>query len=90
MNASIFRFISPCDPYAARWCLALLKFNPEDGGDTLIRNVGLHADYTTRTSERGNVWDSSPLRSVTGSEGPHTLLFSESLKCFRQDKVVEA
>jgi hypothetical protein len=30
---------------AARWCLAVLIFYTEDGGDTFLRNVCSHTDY---------------------------------------------
>jgi hypothetical protein len=39
--------LKSAQPPATRWFLARLIFDPEDGGDTLLRNVGLHTDYTT-------------------------------------------
>jgi hypothetical protein len=30
----------------ARWFLAQLIFDPEDGGDTFLRNVGSHTNHT--------------------------------------------
>jgi hypothetical protein len=30
----------------ARWFLSLLILDPEDGSDTLLRNVGSYTDYT--------------------------------------------
>jgi hypothetical protein len=60
MNAAIFWDISPCSPYgnrrfggiyhnhtqcrAARWFLARMIFDPEDGGDMFLRNVGSYTD----------------------------------------------
>jgi hypothetical protein len=38
---------------AARWFLAGLIFDPEDGGDTFHRNVGPHTDYTALYPRRG-------------------------------------
>jgi hypothetical protein len=43
----IFR-VSP----AARWFLAGLVFDPEDGDDTFLPNVGLHMDYMALYSRR--------------------------------------
>jgi hypothetical protein len=37
---------STASPPAARWFLARLIFDPEDGSDTFFRNVGSHTDYT--------------------------------------------
>jgi hypothetical protein len=40
------RNISPLVAGAGtRWDLSLLIFDPENGGDTFLRNVGLHTDY---------------------------------------------
>jgi hypothetical protein len=33
-------------PPAARWFIAGLVFHPEYGGDTFLRNIGSHTDYT--------------------------------------------
>jgi hypothetical protein len=30
---------------AARWFLSLLIFDPEDGGETILRNVGSHTEW---------------------------------------------
>jgi hypothetical protein len=53
MNVAIFWGIALCEPtfrrnvspHAARWILALQIFDPKDGGDTFLRNVGSHMDY---------------------------------------------
>jgi hypothetical protein len=48
MNADILSDRAPCSPYvnrpAARWLPARLIFDPEDGGDTFLRNFGSHTD----------------------------------------------
>jgi hypothetical protein len=36
------------------WFLALLIFDPEDGGCAFLRNVGLHTDYTAQYSGDDN------------------------------------
>jgi hypothetical protein len=51
MNVAIFWDIAPVIPYLKRLatfcklvsCLA--DFDPEDGGDTRLRNVGSHTEY---------------------------------------------
>jgi hypothetical protein len=39
-------------PPAARWFLARLIFNPEDGSDKFFRNVGVHKNYMALYPER--------------------------------------
>jgi hypothetical protein len=39
----------------ARWFPARVIFDPEDGGDTFLRNVGSHTDYTEPITENGNI-----------------------------------
>jgi hypothetical protein len=34
----------------SRWFLARKFFYPEDGGDTILRNVGSHRNYTAPTT----------------------------------------
>jgi hypothetical protein len=46
MNVAIFWDIAGAQPPAARWFLARLIFDPEDGGDAAFRNVGSHTDCT--------------------------------------------
>jgi hypothetical protein len=41
-----------------RWVVALLIFDPEDGGNTFLRNVGSYADYTVLYPRR---WQFSQL-----------------------------
>jgi hypothetical protein len=48
-------------PPAACWLLALLIFDPEDGGDTSLRNVGSHVDYTVLYPGRWQYQDRSSL-----------------------------
>jgi hypothetical protein len=38
MNVAIFWVIAPCSPYA--------RVDPEDEGDSFLRKVGSHRDYT--------------------------------------------
>jgi hypothetical protein len=56
MNAAIAWDTAPCSPYmkptfrrnvspSARWFLARMIFDYDDGGDTFFRNVGSHTDY---------------------------------------------
>jgi hypothetical protein len=35
-----------CPATRSRWFLARLIFDPEDGGNTFLRNVGSYTDYT--------------------------------------------
>jgi hypothetical protein len=46
MNVAIFWDIAPCSSCgnrpATRWFPARQIFEPEDGGDTFLRNVGSH------------------------------------------------
>jgi hypothetical protein len=59
MNVATFWDIVACSPHVNRyflatcysWFLSLLIFNPEDGGDTFLRNVSSHTDYTASTRE---------------------------------------
>jgi hypothetical protein len=43
-------------PAATHWFLALLIFDPEDGIDTFLRNVGSHTDYAALYPRR---WEHS-------------------------------
>jgi hypothetical protein len=49
--STLRRDISEATP-PARWLLALLIFDLEDGGDTFLRNVGSHTDYTALCPRR--------------------------------------
>jgi hypothetical protein len=40
---------------ATRWFLARLIFDPEDGGDAFLRNVGSHTDYRRYIPENGDI-----------------------------------
>jgi hypothetical protein len=40
-------------PPATRWYLARLISGPEDGGDTFLRNICSHTDYTALYPKRG-------------------------------------
>jgi hypothetical protein len=69
-------------PPAARWFLARLIFEPEDG-DTFLRNVGSHTDYTVLYKEPSiisgtgaAIWSKTSFRS-TG----HHHLRSSPLPC---------
>jgi hypothetical protein len=53
--------ISFCLSPSSRWFLARLIFDPEDGGDTLLRNVGSCTDYTALYPRR---WQFSKVISV--------------------------
>jgi hypothetical protein len=56
MLPAIFWDLALCNPYmnqdfdgyapAVRWYLARLIFEPEDGGNIFIRNIGSRTDYT--------------------------------------------
>jgi hypothetical protein len=57
MNITIFWDTAQCSPYvnrppAARWFLARLIFDTEDGGHMSLRNVGLHTDNRTLYKKR--------------------------------------
>jgi hypothetical protein len=43
-----------CLATCSRWFLIRLIFNPENGGDTFLRNVGSYTGYTTLFPEDGN------------------------------------
>jgi hypothetical protein len=71
MKGAIFWHIAPCGPYVnrrfgrtyhahehllhARWFLAQLIFYPEDGGDTVLLNVGSHRTTRRYNPEDGNI-----------------------------------
>jgi hypothetical protein len=40
------------DKHASRWFIVRLIFDPEDGSDTFLKNVGSYADYTTQHPRR--------------------------------------
>jgi hypothetical protein len=48
MSVADFWDIEPCRLYVnlLRAILVRLIFDPEDGADTFLRNVGSHTDYT--------------------------------------------
>jgi hypothetical protein len=48
MKNVVFWDVAPCGSPAtcSSWFLARGFFNPEDGGDTFLRNVGAHKIYT--------------------------------------------
>jgi hypothetical protein len=58
MKSIIFWDMTPCSPLICRWHLltrwfAELFFDPEDGGDTFLRNVGCNStDYTASYPRR--------------------------------------
>jgi hypothetical protein len=60
-----------CHP-ATRWFLVLLIPHPEDGVDTLLRNVGLHTDYTALYPRR---WQHS-CTQMPCTEGSHCVTFT--------------
>jgi hypothetical protein len=43
-QVTVYECCQSAYPPAARWFLALLIFDPEDGGDMFHRNVGSHKD----------------------------------------------
>jgi hypothetical protein len=45
-NVAVFWDTALCGPYANHVSVERLIFDPEVGGDTFLRNVGLHMDYT--------------------------------------------
>jgi hypothetical protein len=44
-----------CLTTCSRWFLARLIFDPEDGGDTFLRNVGSYTDYTALCPRRWQI-----------------------------------
>jgi hypothetical protein len=52
MKIAIFWDIAPCSPYMNRRFLLGWFNDPEDGGDTFLRNVGSYTYYTALYSRR--------------------------------------
>jgi hypothetical protein len=46
----------------ARWFLARLILDPEDGDDTFLRNVGSYTDYMKLYCKRRQLWNPKPLK----------------------------
>jgi hypothetical protein len=49
---------SLCLATCSRWFLARLIFDPENGGETILRSVGSHTDYTALYPRRWQFSDS--------------------------------
>jgi hypothetical protein len=52
--AGCFRLVTQSAAICSRWFLARGFFCPEDGGDTFLRNIGLHNIYTASYPRRRN------------------------------------
>jgi hypothetical protein len=53
LNVAIFWDLVPCN--AERWFLGGLIFDPEEGGDTFLRNIGLRMTTRRYIPEDGNI-----------------------------------
>jgi hypothetical protein len=84
MNVAIFWDIAPCSPPATLWFVARLIFGPEDGDNTLFRNVGSHTDSQRYIPKIATFIDSSGSMEASGSEFKHT----DERSCPVRDRVV--